>query len=65
MPRARAGRGRIEASVVSLLVPARTVQQATPRTRIIIAELGTRSFDFHAGQSVFAGLAESTVRRRI
>jgi ferredoxin-NADP reductase len=36
---------------------------ATPRTRIIVADLGERGFVFHAGQAVFAGLADGTVRR--
>ena len=47
----------------SLTVPARAVVQSTPRTRIIFAELGASSFVFHAGQAVFAGLADSGVRR--
>jgi ring-1,2-phenylacetyl-CoA epoxidase subunit PaaE len=49
--------------LLSLIVPARAVQQATPRTRIILADLGDERFAFHAGQAVFAGLATSTVRR--
>jgi ferredoxin-NADP reductase len=36
---------------------------ATPRTRIIVADLGERAFAFQAGQAVFAGLAAGTVRR--
>ena len=36
---------------------------ATPRTRIIVADLGERGFAFQAGQAVFAGLADGTVRR--
>jgi ferredoxin-NADP reductase len=49
--------------VQTLLIPTRSVAAATPRTRIIVADLGDRAFPFHAGQAVFAGLAESTVRR--
>jgi ferredoxin-NADP reductase len=49
--------------VLSLTVPARAVVQSTPRTRIILAELGAGDFAFHAGQAVFAGLADSGVRR--
>ena len=49
--------------MLSLTVPARAVHQATPRTRIIHADLGDERFAFHAGQAVFAGLAESSVRR--
>jgi ferredoxin-NADP reductase len=49
--------------VFSLIVPAREVIRATPRTRIIFVELGDDRFAFHAGQAVFAGLAESTVQR--
>jgi ferredoxin-NADP reductase len=37
--------------------------QATPRTRIIKAALGAYTFPFHAGQAVFAGLADSAIRR--
>lgn len=49
--------------MLSLLVPARDVRQATPRTRIILADLGDERFPFYAGQAVFAGLADSSVRR--
>jgi ferredoxin-NADP reductase len=49
--------------VHELTLPARTVIRATPRTRIIHVDLGETAFDFHAGQAVFAGLAESSVRR--
>ena len=47
----------------TLLIPTRSVAAATPRTRIIVADLGARAFSFHAGQAVFAGLADSTVKR--
>lgn len=46
-----------------LNVPARDVVRATPRTRIITADLAGQTFPFTAGQAVFAGLADSTVRR--
>jgi ferredoxin-NADP reductase len=46
-----------------LTLPARDVVHATPRTRIISLDLGNQSFEFHAGQAVFAGLAEGSVRR--
>jgi ferredoxin-NADP reductase len=49
--------------VLSLTVPARAVVRSTPRTRIIFADLGDDRFVFHAGQAVFAGLAEGDVRR--
>jgi ferredoxin-NADP reductase len=49
--------------VRELILPARDVARATPRTRIIRADLGAHAFRFTAGQAVFAGLAESPVRR--
>lgn len=49
--------------MTSLVVPARSVAQATPRTRVITADLDNRPFSFEAGQAVNAGLAESSVRR--
>jgi ferredoxin-NADP reductase len=49
--------------VTSLIVPARAVLKATPRTRIIQPDVRGQPFVFHAGQAVFAGLAESSVRR--
>ena len=49
--------------MTGLTLPARDVVQATPRTRIISLDLGNQSFEFHAGQAVFAGLAEGSVRR--
>jgi ferredoxin-NADP reductase len=49
--------------VTELTLLARDVVQATPRTRIISIDLGIQSFNFHAGQAVFAGLAEGSVRR--
>lgn len=49
--------------MTSLVVPARSVIQATPRTRVITADLDNRPFPFEAGQAVYAGLAESSVRR--
>ena len=50
-------------AVASLIVPARDVVRATPRTRIIQPDVHGHEFVFHAGQAVFAGLAESPVRR--
>jgi ferredoxin-NADP reductase len=49
--------------VQTLLLPTRCVVAATPRTRIIVADLGERAFAFHSGQAVIAGLADGTVRR--
>jgi ferredoxin-NADP reductase len=49
--------------VLSLILPARTITQATPRARIIHADLGIHAFPFRAGQAVLAGLADGTVRR--
>jgi ferredoxin-NADP reductase len=49
--------------VIELTLPARAIVQATPRTRIICADLGEHVFPFIAGQALFAGLAESPVRR--
>jgi NAD(P)H-flavin reductase len=49
--------------VLDLTLPAGKIVQATPRTRIIQAELGSERFEFVAGQAVFAGLADSAVRR--
>jgi ferredoxin-NADP reductase len=36
---------------------------ATPRTRIIVVDVDPESFVFHAGQAVFAGLADGSVKR--
>lgn len=47
----------------SLVLPVRAAIQATPRTRIINPDLSGNDFRFKAGQAVFAGLAESQVRR--
>jgi glycine betaine catabolism B len=49
--------------VLSLVLPARDVVQATPRTRNITVDLGDTPFVFSAGQAVFAGLADGTLRR--
>lgn len=46
-----------------LVLRARRITQATPRTRIISVALAEHPFPFHAGQAVFAGLADSAVRR--
>jgi CDP-4-dehydro-6-deoxyglucose reductase len=49
--------------VLSLVVPAREVVRATPRTRVITLDLEAHAFSFAAGQAVLAGLADSPVRR--
>jgi ferredoxin-NADP reductase len=49
--------------VQTLILPARDVVTATPRTRIITVDLNGHSFMFRAGQAVFASLAESTIKR--
>lgn len=49
--------------MLSLIVPTREIVRSTPRTRIIFVDLGAQPFAFHPGQAVFAGLADSTVRR--
>ena len=49
--------------MLDLILPAREIVKATPRTRVIHADLGSHDFTFHAGQAVFAGLADSGVRR--
>jgi ferredoxin-NADP reductase len=49
--------------VVTLTLPTRKVVSSTPRTRIITVALGSHPFTFHAGQAVFAGLADSAVKR--
>lgn len=47
----------------SFILPVRESIQATPRTRIITIDLSGHEFSFDAGQAVYAGLAEGTVRR--
>jgi ferredoxin-NADP reductase len=49
--------------VVTLVLPARDVVQATPRTRAITLDSRGTDFSFFAGQAVFAGLAEGAQRR--
>ena len=49
--------------MTTLVLPARDIIPATPRTRIITADLGNTTFAFRAGQAVFAGLADGAVRR--
>ena len=49
--------------MLELTLPVREIIRATPRTRIIHADLGTHAFHFIAGQAVFAGLESGTVRR--
>jgi ferredoxin-NADP reductase len=49
--------------VTTLVIPARQVVRATPRTRLLTLDLGDQPFPFTAGQAVFAGLAQGTVRR--
>ncbi|MGE4066281.1 MAG: ferredoxin--NADP reductase [Vicinamibacterales bacterium] len=46
-----------------LVLPARHVIRATPRTRIIQLELGDQPLAFQAGQAVMAGLPGSPVRK--
>ena len=47
----------------TLVLPVRDVVQATQRTRIITLDLGAMEFPFTAGQAVFVGLANGSVRR--
>jgi ferredoxin-NADP reductase len=49
--------------VVKLVVPARSVLQATPRSRLLTLDLRDQPFSFTAGQAVFAGLADGSIRR--
>jgi ferredoxin-NADP reductase len=49
--------------VHTLHLRARDVVAATPRTRIIKVGLDGHEFRFHAGQAVFAGLADGQVKR--
>lgn len=46
-----------------LILHARTVEQATPRTRRIVLGLEGQALPFTAGQAVWAGLADGTQRR--
>jgi ferredoxin-NADP reductase len=45
------------------ILPVRESIEATPRTRVITLDLAGQPFSFAAGQAVYAGLAEGTVRR--
>ena len=45
------------------ILPVRDSIPATPRTRIITIDVAGQPFSFAAGQAVFAGLADGTVRR--
>ena len=47
----------------TLVLPLRHAARATPRTRLLTIDLDGEPFAFTAGQAVYAGLAESTVRR--
>jgi ferredoxin-NADP reductase len=49
--------------VQTLTLTTREVIPATPRTRILIVDLGAHQFAYHAGQAVFAGLAGGPVMR--
>jgi len=49
--------------VISVVLPARDILRATPRTRIIAIDLADTDFPFRAGQAVFAGLADGAMRR--
>ena len=46
-----------------LVLTTRTVVRATPRTRLLTLALNNDSFAFTAGQAVYAGLADGSVRR--
>ena len=45
------------------MLPARSVERATPRARLLTLALDDESFAFTAGQAVYAGLADGSVRR--
>lgn len=49
--------------MAKLVVPARSVLQATPRSRLLTLDLRAHPFSFTAGQAVFAGLVGGAVRR--
>jgi ferredoxin-NADP reductase len=49
--------------VLSVVLPARRVVQATTRARILTLDLADLTFAFTAGQAVVAGLADGDVRR--
>jgi ferredoxin-NADP reductase len=49
--------------VEKLVLTTRTVVRATPRTRLLTLALNNDSFAFTAGQAVYAGLADGSVRR--
>ena len=47
----------------TLVLQATRVVRATPRTRLLALGLGDQPFAFNAGQAIYAGLADGTVRR--
>jgi ferredoxin-NADP reductase len=47
----------------TLVLPLREAVQATPRTRLLTIDLDGEPFSFTAGQAVYAGLADSSIRR--
>jgi ferredoxin-NADP reductase len=49
--------------VLSVVLPARRVVQATRRARILVLDLADQQFPFAAGQAVIVGLASGDVRR--
>jgi ferredoxin-NADP reductase len=53
----------MHSAVLSLILRTRHVSRATPRTRLLTLDLGDQRFAFTAGQAVYAGLADSAVRR--
>lgn len=57
------GIGHTILGVTTLVLRARQVVRATPRTRLLTLDLGEEPFTFSAGQAVHAGLAEGTLSR--
>jgi ferredoxin-NADP reductase len=58
--------GKVQKSISTVprfILPVRDSIEATPRTRIITIDLAGQPFSFAAGQAVYAGLADGTVRR--
>jgi ferredoxin-NADP reductase len=49
--------------VQTVVLAATRVVQATPRTRLLTLSIADQPFAFSAGQAVYAGLADGTVRR--
>jgi ferredoxin-NADP reductase len=57
------GEVRYDRFTVTFVVPARSVLQATPRTRVLTLDLHGQPFSFAAGQAIVVGLAGGAVRR--